>query len=98
MQMQSLQYGTTGSIHELLDAGAYDLPTSEPKLGTHWDHEATLYDTGRYDGRAFYNSLGTASFNGEERGGTSLPDLSLSTPSALHCFPETQSDSGVVGR
>lgn len=95
--MQSLQYGTTDSIHELLDAGAYDLPT--PKLGTHWDHEATtLYEIGRYNGRAFYNSLGTASFDGEERGGTSLPDLSLSTPSALQSTPRTQSESGMVNR
>jgi hypothetical protein len=97
-QMQSLQYGTTGSIHELLDAGAYDLPMSDLKFGTLWDQAATLYDIGRYDSRAFYNTLGTASSNGEERGSTSLPDLSLSTPSALHSTPATQSDSGVVGR
>jgi hypothetical protein len=96
-QMQSLQYGMTGSIHELLDTGAYDLPMSEQKFGTPWDQAATLHDIGRYDGRAFYNTLGMASSNGEERGSTSLPDLSLSTPSALHCTPATQSDSGVVG-
>lgn len=96
--MQSLQYGTTSSTHGLLDAGAYGLPASEPKPGTYWDHEATLYDIGRHDVRAFYNSLGTASFNGEERRATSLPDLSLSTPSALHSIPGTQSDCGVVNR
>ena len=96
--MQSSQYGTTSSTHELLDAGAYDLSTSEPKLGTYWAHEAAFSDIGRCDGRAFYNSLGTASCNGEEREATSLPDLSLSMPSALHSTPGTQSDCGVVNR
>lgn len=94
--MQSFQYGTTGCIYEPLDASAYDLTMSEPLSGTPWNQAVTFYDVGGYDGGAFYNTLGTASLNGEERGSTSMPDLSLSTPSALHSTLETQSDSGVV--
>lgn len=97
-QIQSFQYGMTGSVHAPLDASAYDLPTSEPYSGTPWNQAVTLYDIDRYDGGSFYNTLGTASFNGEERGSTSLPDLSLSTPSASHNTLGTQSDSGVVNR
>ena len=98
MQIQSFQCGTTGSVDASLNASAYDLTMSDPQSGTPWYQAVTLNDIGLYDGGAFYNTFGTASFNGEERGSTSLPDLSLSTPSALHSTQETQSDSGVVNR
>ena len=98
MQMQSLQYGTAGSVHAPLDASVYDMPMSEPQSGILWDQAVAVRDIDRYDGGAVYDTLGTASFNVRERGSTSLPDLSLSTPSALQSTPGTQSDFGVVNR
>lgn len=96
--MHCLQYGTTSSVYAPQDAGAYDLPMSEPQSGTPWNQAVTLYDIGPYDGGALHSTFGTASCNGEEQGSTSLPDLSLSTPSALQSTPGTQSDCGVVNR
>lgn len=96
--MQSLQYGTAGSVHAPLDASVYDMPMSEPQPGALWNQAVAVYDIDRYDGGAVYDTLGTVSFDDEERGSTSLPDLSLSTPSALHSTPGTRSDLGVVNR
>lgn len=93
---QYLQNGTSGDIPELSQTSVYDLPMSVPQFEIPWTQATSQSDRGRYEGKAFDQTLDAAIYGDEGQRATSLPDLSWSTPPAARDAPGKESDYSVA--